>query len=158
MEQKMELTVEAKEFGPVWVMSKSATVEISQIGNVIGSVFEEIFKNNLQPAGPVMTFYMDKEFQQENANVEVCVPVMPRDGMEAVKGVKLLNPGLCAMCTYMGPYHKMGKAYAAILKWIEENQYRVSYAPFDAYMNSPQNVKSPEELITEIWFPVEKQN
>ena len=156
MEQRMELMVEAKEFTPVWVMSKNATIEISQIGVVIGGVFEEIFKNKMMPAGPVMTFYMDEEFHQEHANVEVCVPVVPCDRMEEIKGVKLLNPGLCATCTYVGEYSKMGKAYAAILKWIEENQYQVSYAPFDVYVSDPQKVKNPEELVTQVWFPIKK--
>lgn len=52
-ESKKELAVEAKEFTPVWVMSKTATIEITQIGTVIGSVL----------------------FKAEHANVEVCVPV-----------------------------------------------------------------------------------
>lgn len=156
MGQKVELLVEAKEFKPVWVMSKRGAIEISQIGTMIGSVFEEIFKNGMQPCGPVMTFYMDEEFHQENANVEVCVPISPCDGMESVEGVKFLEIGLCAACTYAGAYSKIGMAYAAVLKWIEENQYTVSYAPFDVYMNSPRDVKTPEELVTQIWFPIKK--
>lgn len=156
MEQKMELVVEAKEFEPVWVMSKSATIEITQIGTVIGNVFQEIFNNGLQPAGPVMTFYMDKEFQPEHANIEVCVPVVSCDGMENVQGVKKLNLGLCAMCTYMGEYSKLGKAYAAVLGWIEENKYQIAYAPFDVYISGPQTAKNPEEMITQVWFPIKK--
>lgn len=157
MEKKSELVVEAKEFEPVWVMSKSAAIEITQIGTVIGNVFQEIFNHGLQPAGPVMTFYMDREFQPEYANIEVCVPVVQRDGIEKVQGVKLLDLGLCAMCTYMGAYSKMGKAYAAVLKWIEEKQYQIAYAPFDVYLSNPQTVKNPEELITQVWFPIKKQ-
>lgn len=156
MEQKIDLLVEAKEFEPVWVMSKAATIDVSQLGEVTGCVFEEIFKNNLQPAGPVMTFYMDREFQPEHANIEVCVPVGVHDGIEKINGVKLVNPGLCATCTYVGEYAKMGKAYAAVLKWIEENQYHISYAPFDVYMNDPKVVKNPDELVTQVWFPIEK--
>lgn len=156
MGQKVELVVEAKEFKPIWVMSKRATIEITQIGTVIGSVFEAIFQNGMQPCGPVMTFYMDLEFHPEHADVEVCVPVMPCNDQAAIPGVKLLDVGLCATCTYVGAYSKMGMAYAAVMKWIEENQYKVAYAPFDVYLNNPQDVKNPEELMTEIWFPIQK--
>lgn len=156
MEQKTGLLVEAREFTPVWVMSKAATIEITQIGVVIGSVFEEIFKNGLKPAGPVMTFYMDPEFQAEHANVEVCVPVAPCDGIEQIPGVKLLNPGLCAFCLYQGAYSRMGVAYAAVMKWIEENQYQISYAPFDVYLNDPRQVTNQEGLLTQVWFPIKK--
>ncbi|MEE1032364.1 MAG: GyrI-like domain-containing protein [Ruminococcus sp.] len=156
MEQKLELTVEAKEFEPVWVLSKKATIDVTQVGVVIGQVFESIFKNGLQPAGPVMTFYWDREFHQENANIEVCVPVIGSDEKRNVEGVKLLSPGLCATCTYVGPYHKMGKAYAAVLKWMEEQQYQVASAPFDVYLSDPKQVTNPEEFVTQIWFPIMK--
>ena len=153
---KTELIVESKPFEPIWVMSKMASIEISQIGTVIGSVFEEIFKNHLTPSGPVMTFYHDVEFRPENANVEVCVPVAPAANAQNLPGVKLLNPGLCATCTFVGPYSQLGKAYAAVLKWIEENNFHISYAPFDVYESNPQDVKNPEELITQVWFPISK--
>lgn len=156
MENKMELAVEAKEFEPVLVMSKQAAIEISQISSVIGSVFEEIYKNGLQTQGPVMTFYLDEEFKHENANVEVCIPIVQNTAAEGLEGIKLLNPGLCAECTYVGEYSKLGKVYAAVLKWIEENQYKIASAPFDCYINNPQEVKNPKELITQVWFPIKK--
>lgn len=178
MEQN--LVVEMKEFEPVWVMGRRATIDMTQYAAVIGSVFEAIFQNNLQPAGPVMTFYMDPEFDQEHADIEVCVPVMRQvsgehgkecqalasletqeeagisDGLENIPGVKLLNPGLCAYCIHVGPYSKLGKAYAAVMKWMEENRYQISYAPFDVYVSDPQKVKNPEELVTQVWFPIKK--
>ena len=43
-----------------------------------------------------------------------------------------------------------------ILKWIEENNFHISYAPFDVYESNPQDVKNPEELITQVWFPISK--
>lgn len=156
MKEKLELVVEAKEFEPVNVMSKTATIEMSQISTLIGSVYEEIHKNGLQPSGAVMTFYLDEEFKHEHANVEVCVPIVSGAAAEGIKGVKTLNPGLCAVCTYVGVYSKLGKAYAAVLKWIEENQYQIASAPFDIYMNNPQEVKNLEELITQVWFPIKK--
>jgi len=156
MEMKAELFVEEKEFVPVWVMSKTVTIEINQISSVIGSVFEEIFKQNLQPAGPVMTFYLDEEFQPEHANVEVCIPVLSSSNAKEVPGMKMLNPGLCATCTYVGAYHKLGKAYAAVLKWIEEHQYKIASSPFDVYISDPKDIKNPGELITQVWFPIKK--
>ncbi|MDD3797292.1 MAG: MerR family transcriptional regulator [Lachnospiraceae bacterium] len=154
MEKNAELLVEAKEFQPVWAMSKKAVIKIDEIGTVIGSVFETIFKNGLKPAGPVMTFYLDEEFNHEHAEVEVCVPVAPDKCLDGIEGIKKIQPGLCAFCTYRGVYSKLGKAYAAVLKWIGENKYEISSSPFDCYMNSPQDIKNPEELITQVWFPI----
>lgn len=156
MKEMTNLAVEVKNFEPVCVMSKKATIEINQISTVIGSVFEEIFKNGFKPQGPVMTFYLDEEFQHEHSNIEVCIPIAPGGKTEGINGVKTINPGLCAMCTYVGEYSKLGKAYAAVLKWIEENQYHLAFAPFDIYINNPQEISNPQELITEVWFPIKK--
>lgn len=157
MEKKLELVVEAKEFEAVCVMSQTATIAMDQISTVIGKVFEKIGKNGLQPAGPVMTVYLDEEFHPENVNVEVCVPVAVDGTAEGISGLKTLNPGLCAVCTYVGAYSKLGKAYAAVLKWIEENGYQVAAAPFDSYLNSPQDIKNQEELMTQVYFPIKKK-
>lgn len=157
MDKKLDLTVEAKVFTPVYAMYKKAVVDMGQISNVIGSVFEEIYKSGLKPDGPVMVLYFDEEFHEEHANVEVCIPVVESEKAKACESAKCIDPGLCAMTMYTGPYSALGKAYAAVLKWIDENQYEIASAPFDCYMNSPQEVKSPEEFITKVCFPVKKK-
>lgn len=165
MNQNENLAVEAKEFAPTVVMGRKATIAIEQIGTVIGAVYEDIFKNGLKPNGPVMTFYLDEEFRHENVNVEVCIPVAEGEeetlgaggrDLEKIDGVRMLAPGLCATCLYRGVYSGLGKAYAAVLRWIGENGYHITNAPFDCYMNSPRDVENPEELITQVWFPVGK--
>ncbi|MDD2413641.1 MAG: MerR family transcriptional regulator [Eubacteriaceae bacterium] len=148
------LEVITKTFQPQWVMSRKETIVIDEIGTVIGQVFEAIFKNGLQPAGPVMTFYLDEEFNHDHAAIEVCIPVSKH--IEGIKGMKWLEPGLCAMCTYYGVYSKLGKAYASVLKWIEDHSYHIASAPFDCYLNDPAAVKDPEDLITQVWFPIAK--
>lgn len=153
MENK-ELNVEAKSFDPVCVMSKRATINMNEMSVIIGNVFEDIYKNNLQPAGPVMAFYLDEDFNSEKANLEICVPVSTDKVDESIKGMKIINPGLCAMCTYIGEYSKLGKAYAAVIKWIEENNYKISSAPFDCYMSSPQEVRNANDMVTNVWFPI----
>ncbi len=154
MDKKCELVVIAEEFTPVLVMSKRALVDVSQISSVIGSVFEEIFKEGLRPNGPVMTFYFDEEFQKEHTDMEVCIPVEESDQAKNKEHVKLLQPGKCATCTYTGPYSKLGEAYAAVLEWIKENNYVIASAPFECYMNSPQEMKNPEEFVTKVCFPI----
>lgn len=156
MDKKLDLIVEAEVFEPVYVVSRKAMIEISQIGNVIGSVYEDIYRNGLKPEGPVMTFYQDEEFHQENTNVEVCIPIAQEDKALENPHVKRLSPGKCAVCMYTGPYSSLGKAYAAVLKWMRENDYECASAPFDCYMNSPQEVKSPEDFITKVCFPINK--
>lgn len=48
-----------------------------------------------------MTFYLDEEFQHENANVEVCIPVDKKGREEDISGIRMLDPGLvCSLPLY----------------------------------------------------------
>lgn len=154
MDKKNELIVEEKVFEPVLVMSKKATISMSNVSSIIGSVYEEIYKAGLRPSGSVMVFYFDEEFHQENANIEVCIPVEENEQTRKMQQTKILESRKCATCTFRGPYSKLGKAYAAVLKWISEHNYEIASTPFDIYMNNPQEVKNPEEFITQVYFPI----
>jgi len=59
------------------------------------------------------------------------------------------------MAAHLGAYANLGETYAAIVKWIEDNGYRIINIPYEKYLNSPHEVPE-EELVTEIYFPVAK--
>lgn len=156
MDKTLDLVVEVKEFEPVLVVSKKAITDMSNISSVIGSVFETIFTAGLKAAGPVITLYFDEEFHQESANIEVCIPVEDSEKARNFEQVKLFKPGLCASCTYRGPYSRLGEAYAVVLKWIDESNYKIASAPFDCYISGPQETNNPENYITKVYFPIKQ--
>lgn len=141
------------EFSKIGRVSAKTLRYYDEIG-LMHPAYEELYRNGFKQNGPVMTFYHDEEFHQENATIEVCIPVEESEQVKGSDKVKKINPGMCATCVYTGPYHKLGEAYAAVLKWIEENKYEIASAPFDCYMNSPQEVKDPEKLVTKVCFPI----
>lgn len=158
MEVNKNLKVELKETEPLIVMSRRITTNINNISSIIGSVFEEIFNMNLQPTGPVITIYHDKkEFDAQNVDFEICIPINSKVNTERSDKIKELSGGLVAFTTYVGSYSKLGEAYSNITKWIDDNGYKIVAAPFDVYLNGPQNVKTPEEFITEVCFPVSRE-
>lgn len=156
MELNKELKVELKEMKPLLVMSRRSTTGMSNISIVIGKVFEDIFKMKLQPTGPVMTVYYDKEFDVEHTDLEICIPINSSVNTEKSDKIKEFQGGLHACCTFVGPYSKLGEAYAKVMKWIEENEYKYIGAPFDIYLTGPGNIINPEEFVTEVCFPVSK--
>ncbi|MFT8347580.1 MerR family transcriptional regulator [Clostridium saccharoperbutylacetonicum] len=157
MEVKKDLKVELKERQPLVVMSRRTTTSMSNISSVIGKVVEEIFKLGLKPEGPIMTIYHDKqEFDVENADCEICIPLNSKVNMEKSENIKEFSGGLVATTTFVGPYSRLGEAYGTIVKWIDENGYQSLAAPFDIYLNGPQNAKSPDEFVTEVCFPIGK--
>lgn len=156
MEVTKDLKVELKDRETLVVASRRATTSMENSGNIIGKVFEDIYQMNLQPAGPVMTLYYDKEFDAENADFEVCIPVNKKVNVEKSGKFKELAGGLHACATFVGAYSRLGEAYAKVMKWMEENGYKSTGAPFDIYLTGPETAKSPDQFVTEVCFPVSK--
>ena len=64
--------------------------------------------------------------------------------------------GKYARYIYTGPYDKLGQAWHDLLDEVMKNKdYTTADKPsFEIYLNKPGQVK-PEELVTEIYLPVE---
>jgi AraC family transcriptional regulator len=78
--------------------------------------------------------------------------VKPGEGMT----VQEIGGGKYAKYTYTGPYNKLDKAWHELLDEVmKSTQYTTADKPsLEVYLNDPGHVK-PEELITEIYLPVE---
>lgn len=154
MEERKSLEIELKEFKSAKVISVRDTINMDNIGAMFGHVFETAFKNGITPAGAPMTVYHDIDFNYEHTDVEILLPVAQNETKTETKN---FSPGLCAHAVYTGAYSSIGDAYAAVMKWIETNGYEISGAPFDVYIKGPREVSSPDEFVTEVYFPVKKK-
>lgn len=56
---------------------------------------------------------------------------------------------------HKGPYESIGEAYAYIVKYAEENGYKVSGLSRECYIDGIWNKEEPSEWLTEIQLPVE---
>jgi effector-binding domain-containing protein len=99
----------------------------------------------------VLAIYHDEEFDPNDSDLELAIEIK-----EAVKGTRDLETGLCAVITHKGPYSGLVESYAKVVSWIEKEGYAIASSPFDLYLNDPDETK-PEDLITEIYFPVKKK-
>lgn len=156
VEVNTNLHVEIKDRETLIVAYRRATICIDNIGNIIGKVFEDIAKMNLQPAGPVITVHYDKEFDADNVDLEVCVPVNKEAVTESDASLKAFKGGSHASIIFVGPYSRIGEAYIKITKWIEDNKYQIVGAPFEVYLSGPGSVKNQNEFVTELCFPIAK--
>ncbi|MCY6354663.1 MerR family transcriptional regulator [Clostridium sp. ZS2-4] len=155
MISKRKFDIAIDNLKPMTVLSLRQTISMEDISKLIGKIFENIYKNQLTPAGEIMTIYYDKDFDPENADVEVCIPVN-KHLKTAEISTKTVDGGLVAHTTFIGPYSEIGEAYAALMEWVEKNDYEVIRPPFDKYIKGPGAGCSPKEFITEVYFPVEK--
>ena len=74
-------------------------------------------------------------------------------------GVQVISGGDYAVTTHFGPYHKLGETYTKLLgQWLPRSRRELRSAPcFEVYLNDPQGTE-PEDLLTDIYAPLQNTN
>lgn len=142
--------VKTVERAPEKILYIRKKMDIRELAEHIVELFRQIGQKKLQPMGGPMCIYHDEEFDAGHSDIEVAVPVSG-DG----DGIRMLEGGLHCFSTLVGPYDPQAftATYAGIVKWINDNGYRMNGAPFDVYVRGGEGVP-PEDYVTEIYFPI----
>ena len=137
-------------------LGKRFTCSPATVGENVQKAMREIYEciqaAHSSPSGP--PFLTATPPRNDSMEVEVggpCVPVpTPPAGLHAGKVVA--SPS--AVLVYRGPYDKLAPAYGEIFEWIARHGYRPAGPPREVYLNGPDEVASPADLITEIVAPI----
>ena len=145
---------------PLLVMGMRKRGTYAEIRPMLTKIYKFIEVSGAEVAGPPMFVCHEtpkevvKVNLQHNADVEVVVPISGQvEGIEEITCYELPG-GPMAKIIHRGPYEKSAAAYKKLFAWIAENHKKVAGPTREVYLNDPKKV-SPEELITEIYAPVE---
>lgn len=153
MPSKRNFEIKIDEQKVISVVSIRKTINMEEIGSVIGKAFQTIHENGLEPAAQVMTKYYDENFDPESADIEICIPVN-----KTIQNLTKDFGGFTYVhTTYVGPYSEIGEAYAYLTDWIKDNDYEIIQPPFEKYIKGAESGCSPKEFITEVCFPIRKK-
>ena len=75
---------------------------------------------------------------------------------EKEKADVVLTPAACAATVHRGGYSSLSEAYGAVVSWIAENGYAIAGAPFELYIKTQFDSLSPDDWLTEVYFPIHK--
>ena len=148
------------------VLKNIEPIQVAAIRDIIptypeqGHLWEELESfltlHKITPEGPCFSIYYS---DQPDVDTQVCEPVnsqIPQD--QRVKQLMLPRIDNMATVVHNGPFLTIGEAYAAVIKWIESNGYRIIGPSREIYLrpagNSSQN---DPDTVTEIQFPIEKE-
>ncbi|MCI8639947.1 MAG: MerR family transcriptional regulator [Coprococcus sp.] len=109
-------------------------------------------KEKVTPNGVTGAVYYDKEFNQECSDIELIVGIREKE-----KADKVMESALCAVAVHKGGYSTLSDAYAALVSWIQENNYECNGAPYDIYVKTGFDGLPAEEWETEVYFPVKRK-
>ncbi|WP_028595029.1 MerR family transcriptional regulator [Paenibacillus assamensis] len=121
-------------------------------GMYFNSLYEKIATEQLMMLGSPMTIYHSPEFNPSGNDTEFAIPIK-----EAIKGTRVLPAGLCAKTVLTGAYAELTSIYARLREWIEHENYELVDSPYEIYVTDPKQGAAPEEMVTEVYFPVRKK-
>lgn len=120
---------------------------------------EEVAPQKVKPSNPSygLAVFHDKGFKEQDVDVELQMAVEGTyTDTEQVK-FKTVKPIQMASATYKGSYEQITKVNGAVAKWICDNGYELDGASFCIYHVSPYEAATPEDLVTEVCYPVRKK-
>ena len=100
-----------------------------------------------------MTLYLDREYREKDATMEVAIPVAGKVVLsDPAMEVKTLPGGRFLTLVHRGPYSRLHEAWSRIGAYAQEHGFVQAGPHREIYLNDPREV-SEEELLTELQIP-----
>ena len=130
---------------------------LKDLSQLFNDVFGYLGQHRINPAGPPIGIYHDREFREQDADVEVAVPVIgsvPEGDRVKKRDLPAVEEMACII--HQGSYETIGGTYGQLMAWIEANNYRMVGPCREVYLRGPESGDDPSTYVTEIQLPVEK--
>ena len=122
-----------------------------EYSNCFSKLLEKIKEDKLTITNPPMALFHSSEYSPFGLDTEFAIPIK-----ECVKGTRDFNPGLCLKTVLRGGYSDLSSVYVKQIEYAEKEGYIGRDALFEMYVTDPTQVKSEDEIITEVYYPVKK--
>ena len=101
--------------------------------------------------------YLDGEYKETNIKVRYAQAVVKEDKPfnenDKIK-FKQIPEEKCVCIYHKGHYSTLGKSYAKIMKYIEDNKLKIADFPRECYIDGIWNKENEEDWLTEIQVPI----
>lgn len=156
----MNYNVTLKELPQRYVASVRKVIpSYDQEGMLWGILMEETAQLHMQDGDPCYTLaiFHDGEHKEKDVDVEVQKSVKGHYKNTEHVVFKTVEPIQIASATYKGSYDKVGEVNEAVANWVHDNDYEFNGLSFCIYHVSPHETNNPDELVTEVCYPVKKK-
>lgn len=101
--------------------------------------------------------YLDEEYKENNIKI-MYAQAVEKMGKETDKIKFMKSKAVTAICIYhKGPYENLRDSYNMVLKYIEDNDYKIIDNVRECYIDGCWNKDNIDDYLTEIQFPVTKK-
>ncbi len=151
--------VAVKFFFPTKIAFMQKEGPCTEVVKSLEHLTQALQQKSIKLAGPPMAVLdIDpKSFDPQKVRYEACCPISGKvKGESEIKG-KEVERGIYACLTHSGPIAQLSSSYSVLLKWIEENGYRVNGPIREVYEKGVgQAGGNSQEFTIELQFPVRK--
>ncbi len=135
------------------VISTRQVMSLDDFGKYYGHLYKRCAdkEENIVLDGTSMAIYHDTEFDPASSDIELALGVTGSSNCD-----KVINGARCAVTIHYGSYSKLPEAYGAIAKWVSDNGYKITAAPYEIYLKTQFDKIPVDEWETKIFFPIEK--
>ena len=114
---------------------------------------------HMQPADNCcsLAIFHDEGYKENDVDVEIQITVKgsyPDTEHVVFKTMPVVE---IASATYKGSYEQLTAVNRAVANWVNDNGFEFNGAMFCIYHVSPAQTQNPDELVTEVCYPVKKK-
>lgn len=155
---KSEFKVEVKTFNQNNVVSVRTVDSLYSMGSYIRKLYRIASRNKLKPKGHIFTIYYSDVDNPKEVDYEMHLPV-DKDIDTDSFSTKVIGGEECVYLRVKGSYNKLGKAYQAIIDYVNEYNYEIIKPPREVYVRGPLLgfLFFIPTMITDIYFPIKKK-
>lgn len=156
----MSYDVTLKELPERYVASVRKIIpSYNQEGTLWGILMQETASLNLISGDPCYTLaiFHDGEYKESDVDIEVQKSVKGNYKNTENVVFKIVAPIMIASATYKGSYEKVSEVNEAVANWVRDNGYEFNGLSFCIYHVSPYETQNPDELVTEVCYPIKKK-
>lgn len=168
------LTVDVvlRESPPARVAARRA--KVAELDDGVEELFEaleaDVAKAGVRASGPPILLYLDRDHREQDARVEVCVPVLSDARSAGRSAIKTL-PGVprAACVLYRGSYEQWGGVMQGLLAWLQARRLTPSGPVREVFLQFGTRdekghqippaylVDDASDLLTEMQIPVKRR-
>lgn len=98
--------------------------------------------------------YHDMDYRERDVDVEIQMSVQGQYADTEHVKFKTVPPVFMASTIHTGSYEEISGANIAVAEWVRDNGYAFNGPSFCIYHVSPHETQNPDELLTEVCFPI----
>ena len=149
----MDFVIKIRNMEPIRVAAIHYAGKVTDAPKYMPEVFKSI---RGKISGAPFIGFLSMVDENDEADMLLCVPTQETPSGH---GIEIIDFGACraACLTYTGPYEAMQPAYAAMLRYMKENELTLAPPCREVYIKGPGMIMkgNPNEYITELVYPLE---